>query len=100
MVSETSRRWIEAGTRVRNGERDGIICPQNTDYFLRVDWIPFDSDDGSNGEWWLHCPTCEAQNFSWSAVIHEYLPIWLASRVDTTTFLKNTLASGLVIDVR
>jgi hypothetical protein len=60
-ISEASKRWIDAAKQVGEGEREGILCPQNGDDFLAVEWIPFENSTG--GEWWLHCPACGAQNF-------------------------------------
>jgi hypothetical protein len=63
MVSEAGRRWIDAAIRwSRDDNRDGILCPQNQDDILLVEWLPFSSGEG--GEWWFHCPTCKAENFA------------------------------------
>jgi hypothetical protein len=40
MVSEAGRRWIEAATRFLAGDRDAILCPQNQDDILLVEWLP------------------------------------------------------------
>lgn len=60
-ISDSNRRWIEVGLRVDQGEREGILCPKNQDDYMKVEWIPFKS--GVGGEWWVHCPTCKAENF-------------------------------------
>jgi hypothetical protein len=60
-LSESNRRWIEVGLRVDRGEREGILCPKNQDDYMKVEWLPFKS--GIGGEWWVHCPTCKAENF-------------------------------------
>ena len=62
MLSDAVRRWIEAAKRIVDGDRDGILCPQNQDDILLVEWLPFSSGEG--GEWWLHCPTCKAGEFA------------------------------------
>ena len=61
MISENRRRWIDAGKRVLQGEREGILCPENQDGFLQVEWIPMSS--GHGGEWRLYCPSCGVENF-------------------------------------
>ena len=61
--SEASKRWIEAAKQVGEGEREGILCPQNGDDFLVVEWIPFEIPGYPGGQWWLHCPTCGEENF-------------------------------------
>lgn len=53
--------WIEAAKRVGSGEWTGIRCPENNDDDLVVDWLP--GPESGAGEYWLHCPTCGAQNF-------------------------------------
>lgn len=62
VLSEAGRRWIEAAVRFGNGDRDGILCPQNQDDILLAEWLPFASGEG--GEWRLHCPTCKVQEFA------------------------------------
>ena len=63
MVSDESRRWIDAWKRVGEGERNGIRCPRNDDDFLILEWVQGKVPDSPVGEWWLHCPTCGAQSF-------------------------------------
>jgi hypothetical protein len=41
MVSDAGRRWIEAAKRIADGHRDEILCPQNQDDILLVEWLPF-----------------------------------------------------------
>jgi hypothetical protein len=61
--SEAVPRWVEALKRVAAGEREGILCAQNGDDFLVVEWIPFKRPGAAGGEWWLHCPACGAETF-------------------------------------
>ena len=46
MLSDAVRRWIEAAKRIVDGDRDGILCPQNQDDILLVEWLPFSSGEG------------------------------------------------------
>ena len=42
-----------------------MVCPENGDAALCVDWIPFTAGAGAGtagGEYRIWCPTCGAQN--------------------------------------
>jgi hypothetical protein len=60
-IKEITRRWTEVAKRISWGEREGILCPQNQDDIVKVEWLPFRS--GVGGEWWVHCPTCKVESF-------------------------------------
>jgi hypothetical protein len=53
-------RWGEIAPRVLAGQTE-IRCPIRNDDVLDVTWIPFDGTVG--GQFWLRCPSCQAENY-------------------------------------
>lgn len=54
-ASEVRARWLEAARKVYDGQREGLLCPENQDDYLNVLWMPLPD---AGGEYWLTCPGC------------------------------------------
>ena len=56
--------WVELAREViLKGRVHDLKCPMCGNLTIQTEWIPFADTSGQDGEYWLHCTTCGAENF-------------------------------------